>query len=138
MGNLPPSARTPAVDFVAALAEAAWAVRERSRLIGKTAVGCAVMTEEGDIYAGCNVEHQFRSHDIHAEVNALSNMVAGTSAKAVAVFVAAAREKFTPCGACLDWVFELSTPECVVFVQKDPSTPPSNYSLGELMPHYPR
>jgi cytidine deaminase len=116
----------------------AWAVRQKSRLIGQTAVGCAVVTEDARVFLGCNVEHRFRSHDIHAEVNALSSMVAGGGGRAVEVFIAAARESFTPCGACLDWIFELGDEECVIWVQNDPSSPPAQYAARELMPHYPR
>ena len=59
------------------LIELAWEVRERSHIVGKTKVGCAAMSEDGEIFAGCNVEHIFRCHDVHAEVNAITSMVAG-------------------------------------------------------------
>jgi cytidine deaminase len=119
------------------LAAQAWEAREQSRLIGETAVGCAVLADDGRTFVGCNVEHRFRSHDIHAEVNALSSMVTGGGTRAVAVFIAAAREHFTPCGACLDWIFELGGADCEVWVQRDPAESPSRYSAQELMPHYP-
>jgi cytidine deaminase len=122
---------------VEVLSERAWSVRERSRLVGKTAVGCAVETDTGEVFEGCNVEHRYRSHDIHAEVNALSSMVAGSGARAVSVFVAAERDHFTPCGACLDWIFELGGPECVVYVQSHRGEAPKRYKANELMPHYP-
>jgi cytidine deaminase len=115
----------------------AWAVRDHSRLIGKTAVGCAVLDSDGSIFGGCNVEHKFRSHDIHAEINALSSLVAAGGDRAVAVFIAARRDHFTPCGACLDWIFELSDGECFVFVQRDPDTEPIRYLARDLMPFYP-
>ena len=41
-------------------------------------------------------------------------MVAAGDGHAVTVFIAAERERFTPCGACLDWIFELGGAECVV------------------------
>lgn len=119
------------------LAATAWSVRERSRLIGKTPVGCAVLGDDGAIHAGCNVEHKFRSHDIHAEVNALSTMIAAGAGRAVAVFIAADRERFTPCGACLDWIFELGGEDCIVFVQRDRDAPPMRYEARMLMPFYP-
>jgi cytidine deaminase len=124
--------------MVARLADAAWSVRERSRLVGKTAVGCAVLSSGGHIYAGCNVEHRFRSHDIHAEVNALSSMVAGGADTAILVFVAAERERFTPCGACLDWIFELGGADCEVWVHNGRDATPTRYTARELMPYYPR
>jgi cytidine deaminase len=119
------------------LSQSAWAARERARIIGKTAVGCAVLDENGSVFIGCNIEHRFRSHDIHAEVAALSGLVAGGGARPIAVLIAARRERFTPCGACLDWIFELGGPECVVVIQREPEGEPSWYTALELMPHYP-
>lgn len=120
------------------LAEAAWEVRRNSRLVGKTAVGCAVMSASGSIHVGCNVEHQFRSHDIHAEVNALSTMVAAGERQATQLMVVAERDLFTPCGACMDWIFELGGPDCIVLVQRDRGGDISRYVARELMPEYPR
>lgn len=89
------------------------------------------------MFGGCNVEHRFRSHDIHAEVNAIGGLVAAGSETLVAVFVAADRENFTPCGACLDWIFELGGANCTVFVQREPGSEPVVYMASDLMPHYP-
>jgi cytidine deaminase len=126
------------IETVENLLDAAWSVRAHSRLIGKTAVGCAVLSSSGSVHVGCNVEHQFRSHDIHAEVNALSTMIAAGDSQAVAIAIAAERERFTPCGACLDWVFELGGRECIVFIQSQRAAKPTRYLAVELMPHYPR
>ena len=123
---------------VAALSEAAWKARQNARIIGQTAVGCAVMEELGAIYLGCNVEHRFRSHDIHAEVGALSSLVASGGGRPAAVFIAAEREQFTPCGACLDWIIELGGPDCLVLCQNSTSSQVTTYSARELMPHYPK
>ncbi len=120
------------------LSEAAWQVRDRARILGNTAVGCSILDDSDRIFVGCNVEHRFRSHDIHAEIAALSSMVAGGGGHPRVVFIAARRERFTPCGACLDWIFELGGEECAIFIQGDPGGPTSRYLAQELMPHYPR
>src|SRR5687768_7490217 len=91
----------------AQLSKRAWAVRENARVHGNTRVGAATLSSEGGIFVGCNVEHQFRSHDVHAEVNALTSMIAAGHSNAVAILIAAERDRFTPCGGCLDWIFEL-------------------------------
>jgi cytidine deaminase len=96
-------ARLPVIEMIAA----AWDVRQHARILGRTAVGCAALDESLAIHVGCNVEHRFRSHDIHAEVAATSALVAAGSQRMVAVLIAAERERFTPCGACMDWIFEL-------------------------------
>ncbi len=119
------------------LSQAAWAARDNAHLHGKTAVGCAVLATDGNRYMGCNVEHRYRCHDIHAEMNTLSAMVAHGGGRAVVVLIAAVREKFTPCGSCLDWIFELGGSDCVVVAESAPGLRTS-YTAAELMPHYPR
>ncbi|ART68332.1 hypothetical protein BTO20_06820 [Mycobacterium dioxanotrophicus] len=119
------------------LSHAAWGVRERALVHGKTKVGAAVLTMQGNIHAGCNVEHRFRSHDVHAEVNALSTMASAGEGPAVAVMVVSPRERFTPCGACLDWIFELGGPDCAVSFQGEPGGAFVTLRADELMPHYP-
>jgi len=116
----------------------AWVVRERAHTHGPTRVGAAVLASDGRIFVGCNVEHRFRSHDVHAEVNALTTMVAEGAGQAVAILIAAEREHFTPCGSCLDWIFELGGPECLIGFQSDPESEVHIHQSRELMPHYPR
>src|SRR5688572_15182683 len=91
--------------ILARLASQAWSVRDHARVLGKTPVGAAVLGANGGVWTGCNVEHQFRSHDMHAEVNAIGSMVSAGEQQLLTVMVAADRDRFTPCGACLDWIF---------------------------------
>ena len=122
---------------LAALSSQAWAVRDHARIIGHTKVGCAVLSVEGNITSGCNVEHRYRSHDIHAEVNALSSLITCGDSRAAAVLVVAERSKFTPCGSCMDWIFEIGGGECWVGFQSDPESSTLWYRASDLMPHYP-
>jgi cytidine deaminase len=124
-------------EAVNQLAPLAWDVRARARVIGPTRVGCAVMASDGSIYVGCNVEHRFRSHDVHAEVNAITSMIANGQQKLVAVVIAAERERFTPCGACMDWIFEFGGGQCLVAFQAQRGGPLDTYRAEELMPFYP-
>lgn len=126
-----------AVDW-RTLSQAAWRAREHARILGNTKVGASVLDETSMIHVGCNLEHRFRSHDIHAEVNALSSMVAAGARRVVAVFVAAERDSFTPCGSCMDWIMELGGPETVVAFQATAEGPIKTWRAGELMPHYPK
>jgi len=66
-------------------------------------------------------------------------MIAAGDRKIVAVAIAAERERFTPCGACLDWIFQFADPEtCEVYCQSTPNGAVLRYRLGDLMPFYPR
>jgi len=119
------------------LSAAAWKARENAYTLGLTKVGAAALSISGTIHSGCNVEHRFRSHDIHAEVNALSSLVAAGGKSVVMILIVADRERFTPCGACLDWIFQLGGDECVVGFQRLPEGPITSYTASELMPYYP-
>jgi cytidine deaminase len=127
----------PTVDWEL-LAQRAWAVRAHARVHGRTPVGAAVLSAAGEIHAACNVEHALRSHDVHAEVNALTSMVAAGDGHALALIVVADRERLTPCGACLDWIFELGGAETLVGFQRAPETEIAVHRADALMPFYPR
>ena len=119
------------------LSKLAWECRENAYLFGKTGVGAALITEEMNMYGGCNVEHQFRSHDVHAEINAITNMVAKGEKLLIGILIVAKRERFTPCGSCMDWIFQFGGKDCIVGFQGELNGDIQFYSADELMPHYP-
>jgi cytidine deaminase len=119
------------------LSNHAWRARENAFLYGKTKVGAAIYSISNKIYVGCNVEHVFRSHDIHAEINVISNMVAQGEHKFRAILIVAERQKFTPCGACMDWIMQHGGEECIVAYQNQKDGEIQKYLAKELMPHYP-
>jgi cytidine deaminase len=119
------------------LSAVAWEARSKARLYGPTAVGCSVLDSSGRVFGGCNLEHRFRSHDVHAEVNAISSLVAGGGSDLEVVLIAAERERFTPCGACLDWIFEIGGGDCLVISEPVPGAPAHRHLASELAPHYP-
>jgi len=118
------------------LSNIAWKNRDNARILGKTKVGAAVLSNT-EIFGGCNIEHQFRSHDIHAEISAISSMISSGSKKLDVILVVAEREKFTPCGSCLDWIFEFGGAECLVGYQTKKEGEITIFEAKELMPHYP-
>lgn len=118
------------------MATTAWNYRDNSRILGKTKVGVAVISG-GKIFGGCNIEHKFRSHDIHAEISAISSMVSSGYKKLDAIIIVSERTKFTPCGGCLDWIFEFGGPTCLVGYQNQKEGNVKIFQAQELMPHYP-
>ncbi len=120
------------------LAAAAWRVRRNAYIQGDTRVGAALLAGSGRIYAGCNLEHIFRCHDIHAEVNAIGSMVAAGETDLQAILIAAECGFFTPCGGCLDWIFQLGGKDCLVASQSRPDGEIKVFRASELMPYYPR
>jgi len=127
-------------ERVEAMLDKAWEVRNNAYLLdeGRTKVGCAALSEDGEVFGGTNIQHQYRSHDIHAEVAAISALVSAGARKLVGVVVVAERELFTPCGACMDWIFQLGGPNCFVGVQSARGEAMKVYTSTELMPYYPR
>ena len=119
------------------LANQAWKARENAYLIGKTAVGSSLLTPEGKIFSGCNVEHRFRINDVHAEVNAISTMVSNGHFKLSKIIVVSTRKKFTPCGACMDWIIQFGGLECEIGYQSGKDGEIIVYTAKDLMPHYP-
>lgn len=119
------------------LSIAAWKARDHAYVFGNTKVGAALITSKGVVFTGCNVEHKFRSHDVHAEVNAITSMVSSGYTEFVAIVVAAERERFTPCGGCMDWIYQFGGPDCSVAYQSSQDGLLVTYRALELMPHYP-
>lgn len=120
------------------LAHAAWECRERAHVLGNTKVGTAVMSSDGYIFTGCNVEHRFRCHDVHAEVNAITSMVAAGKTELVAIVIAAEKKFFTPCGSCMDWIFQFGGPSCIVGYQSKEGREIKIFRARDLMPYYPK
>ncbi len=118
------------------MVEKAWSVRASSN--GKTRVGAAcAYVDEGIVVEGCNIEHRFRSHDIHAEVNAISTLVATGYESFNSILIVADREQFTPCGSCMDWIMEIGGENADVMFQSSMTGDIKVYKAKELMPHYP-
>jgi cytidine deaminase len=118
------------------MAKLAWDHRKNARILGKTKVGSTVFSK-GEMFGGCNIEHKFRSHDIHAEISAISSMVSSGTKKLEAIIIVSKRKKFTPCGGCLDWIFEFGGPKCLVGYQNKEDAKIEIFQAKELMPHYP-
>jgi len=81
------------------------------------AVGAALLTDSGTIYAGCNVENVSYSMTICAETNAVGTMVAAEGHTRIAhmLLVASGSTFPSPCGACRQKLAEFSTPETMVY-----------------------
>ena len=119
------------------MSKEAWSVRENAHIYGKTKVGASIYTENGNIYSGCNCEHIYRCHDIHAEVNAIGNMIASGEKKFLAILIVAEREFFTPCGSCMDWIMQHGADNCLVAFENI-NKQLTVFKSSDLMPHYPK
>ncbi len=96
-------------------------------------VGAAVLTEEGEIFAGCNVENASYGLTICAERNAIFQAVAAGHRKIKAVVVVTASSKPTmPCGACRQVINEFGTRTDIVSVDNTGNS--TQYKIEDLLP----
>jgi cytidine deaminase len=99
-----------------ALVRAATQARELAYApYSKHTVGAAVLTADGTVYAGCNVEFVTLSQSVHAERTAVLHMVAAGARQLRAVAVVGPYSGI-PCAECRQavWEFACADPEVVV------------------------
>ena len=85
-------------------------------------VGAAVLTDQGQIYTGCNVENASYGLTICAERSAIFTAVQKTHGKLVLRAVAVANRAqvpCAPCGACRQVIAEFGDDVVVIFQGKD-------------------
>ena len=82
-------------------------------------VGAAVLTKQGNIFTGCNVENVSYGLSICAERNAIASAVAtegGTNLEIIAIAIANKPQiPCSPCGACRQVIQELGAKSTVIF-----------------------
>jgi cytidine deaminase len=97
-------------------------------------VGAAILTEGGEIHAGCNVENASYGLAICAERNAATTMAFANPGdreiRLVAVFSPEAAPCF-PCGACRQVLREFGCKEVVV----EEASGLRRYPFEEILPH---
>ncbi|MBE9114588.1 cytidine deaminase [Lusitaniella coriacea LEGE 07157] len=99
-------------------------------------VGAALLTEKGNLYAGCNVENSSYGLTICAERSAIVAAVAGEGGdklkiRAIAV-INARKQHCVPCGACRQFIYEFSPDALVLFYSRDGL---QEKTIAELLPY---
>jgi cytidine deaminase len=83
-------------------------------------VGAAVLTKQGNIFTGCNVENVSYGLSICAERNAIAQAVTaegGATMEIVAIAIANNRQvPCSPCGACRQVIQEFGQEATIVFL----------------------
>ena len=97
------------------------------------AVGCAVLTADGAIASGCNVENASYGLTSCAERNAIFRAVGdGATSVAALVVYTPTPAPVTPCGACRQVIAEFGRDARVRAICDGPDT--IDYTIGELLP----
>ncbi len=117
------------------LIQAASAARERAYApYSGYAVGAALLGEDGEIFAGCNIENRSFGLSICAERVAIASAVAAGCRQFRAIAVLTGDEPpGTPCGLCREMLAEFSGPDFeIVLVGRGGSR--RDFRLGDLLP----
>ena len=116
------------------LIKAALKVRENAYApYSKFSVGSAVLTDDGSIFAGCNVENASYGLAICAERNAITSAVAAGK-QDFAVIAVAATPLASPCGACRQFIFEFGDDIQIISVDAAQPASRKQWTSKELLP----
>lgn len=96
------------------------------------AVGAALLTADGTIHQGCNVENASYPVGICAERTAMSRAVADGHREFVAIAIVTENGS-SPCGMCRQFMNEFA-PDLIVLLA-DSETITGEFTLEELLPH---
>ncbi|WP_026783877.1 cytidine deaminase [Pleomorphomonas koreensis] len=129
-------------DFDTLFAAASAARQKAHAPYSRYAVGAALLADDGQVYAGCNVENASFPEGWCAETTAIGQMVVGGGRRIVRAVVVAARidtasvagGRFcTPCGGCRQRLAEFSGADTEVFAA-DPDGASQRFTMAELLP----
>lgn len=95
----------------------------------KFSVGAALLTKDGKIFTGCNVENVSYGLTICAERVAVFKAISEGHKEFVAIAISTSSEKPTfPCGACRQVLSEFGNLE--IYLENDNK----NYTISDLLP----
>lgn len=118
------------------LLDAAWKARENAHApYSRFQVGAALMTADGEVFGGCNVENAAYPVTLCAERGALSAAVAAglkPGGLAAVVVVTDVAELTPPCGACRQALAEFAATLPVLLANRNIR---SLHHLEDLLPH---
>ena len=119
-----------------ALLEAARVARKQAYVpYSRFPVGAALLTSDGTVFTGCNVENASFGLTICAERVAVFKAVAAGHRRLAAIAVVAANvDEVTPCGACRQVLNEFSPQSADLLVILERDRQPIFTTLSELLP----
>ena len=98
-------------------------------------VGVLIVTDNGNIYTGCNVENASYPLGNCAEASAIASMVMGGEKKIKHIYVMTKNDEGgIPCGGCRQRIREFSNSNTEVFMCSKDGVQ-GRVNLAELLPH---
>ncbi|MBB3017555.1 cytidine deaminase [Microvirga lupini] len=97
-------------------------------------VGAAIVTADGQVFTGCNVENAAYPVGSCAEAGAISAMIAGGGHRIAQIVVMGEGENLvTPCGGCRQRIREFAGPDTPIHIA-GPEGIRRSFTLDELLP----
>ncbi len=96
-------------------------------------VGAALITNEGEIYTGCNIESASYSPTICAERVAVSKAVSDGNKNIEAIAIVGSSDYTYPCGVCRQFLVEFGKDIKIIVANSEDDY--KVYTLSELFPH---
>ncbi|GAN61666.1 cytidine deaminase [Acetobacter cibinongensis] len=124
-------------DLFATLEAHATAVRLKAYApYSRFQVGAALVTEDGQIFAGCNVENAAYPEGTCAEAGAIAAMVAAGGSRKIQTIMVAGKgpAPCLPCGGCRQKIREFATPATRVQVVNEEGQLLFEETLHALLP----
>ncbi len=98
-------------------------------------VGCSILSTDGRIYVGCNVENSCFALGHCAEAGAVSQMIVSGSKQIASVLVIANNDTpCTPCGGCRQLIREFASDDAPIYCANQHGVV-SVHRLDELLPY---
>ena len=98
-------------------------------------VGAALLTDDGKIHGGCNVENRSFGSTVCAERVAIGTAVAsGSQGIAAVVVISESQPPAAPCGLCLQVLTEFGDPDLRILLV-NPEGERQEHRLKDLHPH---
>lgn len=99
----------------------------------KFKVGAALVTEDGEIYTGCNIEIASYSPTLCAERTAIFKAVSEGHRKIAKIAVVGDSEFTYPCGVCRQVIREFGQDTIILIANKDGEY--KEYKLEDILPY---
>lgn len=100
-------------------------------------VGAALLTAQGNVYTGCNIENAAFTPTVCAERVAIFKAVSKGETEFVQIAVAGGSDEVAdgvfPCGVCRQVMVEFCSPDFVITVKEGGEL--KDYTLDQILPH---
>lgn len=124
------------MDDIAEMLEAAGRARDNAHApYSGFAVGACLASDDGRLFAGCNVENAAYPQGTCAEAGAIAAMIMAGGRKIIeAAVVGGGANLVTPCGGCRQKLREFGAPDLAIHVCDESGQIKRSFTLEELLP----